>query len=80
MPQSHCDPSFTAIGSTNSGNEGQTEAAGRAQIHPAHHNVTTSRVLDTPNQMGYNVEGMVGKRLTYVALTADNGMPSGASS
>ena len=39
------------------------------------HNV---RDLDTIPQMGHLVEGMVGKRLTYAALIADNGLPSGA--
>ncbi|MDE0384837.1 MAG: IS1595 family transposase [Defluviicoccus sp.] len=36
------------------------------------------RGMDTPEQMGYMVSAMVGKRLTYKALIADNGLASGA--
>ncbi len=39
------------------------------------HNV---RDLNTVDQMGYLVSGMVGKRLTYKTLKADNGLASGA--
>ena len=39
------------------------------------HNVRTK---DTLSQMEFIVAGMVGKRLTYAALKADNGLPSGA--
>ena len=39
------------------------------------HNV---RELDTLEQMGAVVVGMVGKRLMYRQLIADNGLPSGA--
>ena len=45
-----------------------TDFAGR-------HNVRTK---DTLSQMEFIVAGMVGKRLTYKALKADNGLPSGA--
>ena len=45
-----------------------TDFAGR-------HNVRTK---DTLAQMECIVAGMVGKRLTYAALKADNGLPSGA--
>jgi len=45
-----------------------TDFAGR-------HNV---RAMDTLAQMDRVVAGMVGKRLTYKALIADNGLPSGA--
>ncbi|MYH57475.1 MAG: IS1595 family transposase [Boseongicola sp. SB0675_bin_26] len=47
-----------------------TDFAGR-------HNV---RDLDTLNQMEAIVAGMVGRRLTYKHLKADNGLPSGARS
>ena len=47
-----------------------TDFAGR-------HNVRTK---DTLAQMEFIVAGMVGKRLTYKALKADNGLPSGARS
>ncbi|MYH58955.1 MAG: IS1595 family transposase [Boseongicola sp. SB0675_bin_26] len=47
-----------------------TDFAGR-------HNVRTK---DTLSQMEHIVAGMVGKRLTYKALKADNGLPSGARS
>ena len=47
-----------------------TDFAGR-------HNV---RDADTLDQMGMIVGGMVGKRLTYEQLTADNGLSSGARS
>ena len=47
-----------------------TDFAGR-------HNV---RNLDTLNQVEAIVAGMVGRRLTYNALKADNGLPSGARS
>ena len=39
------------------------------------HNI---RDADTIKQMGLVVEGMSGKRLTYQALMADNGLSSGA--
>ena len=38
------------------------------------------RDLNTIDQMGYLVSGMVGKRLTYKSLKADNGLASGARS
>ena len=38
------------------------------------------RYADTIDQMEGVVEGMVGKRLRYKDLTADNGLPSGARS
>lgn len=41
------------------------------------HNV---RDMNTIEQMGRVAEGMVGKRLTYEQLKADNGLPSGARS
>ena len=41
------------------------------------HNI---RRADTRMQMAYVVEGMVGKRLRYRVLIADNGLPSGARS
>ena len=47
-----------------------TDFAGR-------HNI---RDLDTLNQMEAIVAGMVGRRLTYRTLKADNGLPSGARS
>ena len=47
-----------------------TEFAGR-------HN---DREADTVDQMTGIVAGMVGKRLTYADLTADNGLDSGARS
>ena len=47
-----------------------TDFAGR-------HNV---RKMDTLPQMEFIVKGMVGKRLTYKALKANNGLPSGARS
>ena len=58
------------------------------QDHPKHlgryvsefsgwHNIRSS---DTPVQMARLVEGMVGKRLRYHRLVADNGLPSGARS
>ena len=47
-----------------------TDFAGR-------HNVRTKNTL---SPMEFIVAGMVGKRLTYKALTADNGLPSGAKS
>ncbi len=36
--------------------------------------------MNTIEQMGRVAEGMVGKRLTYEQLKADNGLPSGARS
>ena len=36
------------------------------------------RELDTMEQMGVVAEGMRGKRLRYVDLIADNGLPNGA--
>ena len=36
------------------------------------------RAMDTVDQMGYTAAAMVGKRLTYKALIADNGLASGA--
>ena len=45
--------------------------------HVGRHNV---RPLDTEDQMGAVVGGMVGKRLRYADLTADNGLSSGARS
>ena len=36
------------------------------------------RAMDTADQMGYTAAAMVGKRLTYKALIADNGLASGA--
>ena len=47
-----------------------TEFAGR-------HN---AREADTIDQMAGIVSGMAGKRLTYAALIADNGLASGARS
>ena len=38
------------------------------------------RAMDTVDQMGYTAAAMVGKRLTYKALIADNGLASGARS
>ena len=38
------------------------------------------RDLDTIDQMAALVRGMIGKRLTYAALIADNGLSSGARS
>ncbi len=38
------------------------------------------READTMEQMGAVVIGMVGKRLMYRQLIADNGLPSGARS
>ena len=35
------------------------------------------RALNTVDQMGYAAAVMVGKRLTYAALIADNGLASG---
>ena len=46
------------------------EFSGRHNIRPA----------DTRHQMARVVEGMVGKRLRYHTLIADNGLPSGARS
>ena len=34
--------------------------------------------MDTVDQMGYTAAAMVGKRLTYKALIAENGLASGA--
>lgn len=45
-----------------------TDFAGR-------HNI---RELDTLTQIGYITKGMIGKRLTYESLIADNGLASGA--
>ena len=39
-----------------------------------------SRNADTLNQMGLLVAGLIGKRVTYLDLIADNGLPSGARS
>ena len=39
-----------------------------------------ARDLDTLSQMSLVTIGLVGKRLTYLALIADNGLPSGARS
>ena len=36
------------------------------------------RAMDTVDQMGYTAAAMIGKRLTYKALIADNGLASGA--
>ena len=47
------------------------------RIFAGKHNV---RSLDTLEQMGAVVVGMVGKRLMYRQLIADNGLPSGARS
>ena len=38
------------------------------------------RGMDTIEQMAYAASAMAGKRLTYKALIADNGLPSGARS
>ncbi len=38
------------------------------------------RAMDTADQMGYTAAAMVGKRLTYKALIADNGLSNGARS
>ena len=36
--------------------------------------------MDTIEQMAYDASAMAGKRLTYKALIADNGLASGARS
>ena len=42
------------------------------------HNMREVDTMDTMEQMTRNVAGMVGKRLTYEQLIADNGLASGA--
>ena len=39
-----------------------------------------AREFDTADQMGQIVEGMIGKRLTYEALTAPNGLSNAGRS
>ena len=53
--------------------------------HPARHVAEFSRrhnirSSDTRRQMARLIEGMIGKRLRYHMLVADNGLPSGARS